>query len=87
MRISRLPREACAYIKLKRLGVSINLMSKIIGRSYSFVHRILKKFRFSDLRKLPRIIRLRRASMNRFFMLKYCEAWQKFILGEGEKPP
>ena len=87
MRVNRLPREAASYIMLKRRGQSINSIASLVGRSYSFVHRILSKFHFSDLRKLPRVLRLRRASRNHYLMLKFGEAWRNFILGEGEKPP
>ena len=39
----RLKREAATYIILRKKGYSINLLSKIFGRSTSMIHRILKK--------------------------------------------
>jgi len=87
IRVKRLPREAAAYVILKRKGQSINNMTKLVGRSTSFIHRILKKVCFQDLRKIPRIPRLRRASRNRFLLLKSMDSWISWILGEGEKPP
>ena len=87
VRVKRLPREAAAYIMLRRKGQSINNIASLVGRSFSFVHRILKNIRSRDLRKLPRVSRLFHAAKMRFFMLKYGAAWLNFILGEGEKPP
>jgi len=87
VQIKRLPREAAAYIMLKRKGQSINNIASVIGRSRSFVYRILKKFHFQDLRKLPRRVRMFHASKMRFLLFKLMDSWQTWILGEGEKPP
>jgi len=72
---------------LRRKGYSINIIASLVGRSTSFVYRILKKFLSTDLRKLPRRTRLFQASKKRFLMLKYGSAWLNFIQGNGEEPP
>jgi len=88
VRINRLPREAAAIIILRRKQQSINQIANFLGRSYSFVYRILKKnLLISDLRKLPNRIKLLAAARQHQIMLKLWQKWQNFILGEGEKPP
>lgn len=86
-------REAAAYVKLRRVGLSINAIAKAFGRSTSVVHRyvtlnvrrgILRRF---DMRKLPYQARMRMASFRWALMLKLRDAWERFMCGEGEKPP
>lgn len=77
---------------MRRKGQSINNIAAAFGRSTSFVHRILKANRGliltkKDLRKLPRICRMRYASRMRFLYMKLLKKWEAFILGESEKPP
>lgn len=40
--VKRLPREAASCVILRRKGYSINTLSHLLGRSTSFIHRILK---------------------------------------------
>ena len=87
LRINRLPREAAAIIILRRKNQSINNISYFLGRSTSFVYRILKNFRKIDLRKLPRRIILLAARRNRVLLEKLRLRWQDFIIGESERPP
>jgi len=92
MRIKRLPNEAAAYVILRRKGHSINSIAQMFGRSCSFVFRIIKFNRGlsitkRDLRKLPRILKLRLASRMRFMLISLYSEWEKFILGIEEKPP
>jgi len=92
MRVKRLRREAAAYVIMRRKGQSINNISAVFGRSTSFVSRIIKAneglilTRF-DLRKLPRICKLRAASRMFQTLLKLQIRWENWILGNGEKPP
>lgn len=91
-RVERLPREAAAYIILRRKGQSINNIAKAFGRSTSFVYRIISRARVlalnrKDLRKLPRLSRTRYAARMRFILKTLLKKWEAFILGEGEKPP
>jgi hypothetical protein len=93
MRFSRLPREAAAIIILRRrFGYSINTLAAWLGRSTSFVQRILEFNRLTahashDLRKLPARIRRLSASRLREELMLWGRAWEAWILGEGEKPP
>jgi hypothetical protein len=93
MRFSRLPREAAAIVILRRrFGYSINTLASWLGRSTSFVQRILEFNRLTahashDLRKLPQRIRRLTAARLRDEIIYYGRAWEAWILGEGEKPP
>jgi hypothetical protein len=89
MRIKLLKREACAYIMLRRKGISINNIASIVGRSTSLVHRILKRVNLTrnDLRKLPARIKLLAALRHRTFLKSKARAWELFISGDGEEPP
>jgi hypothetical protein len=88
-----LQREKAAYIKLRRVGLSINQIAKAFGRSTSVIHRALKRvlsyktLRRFDMRKLPRRARMLSASFRWSKMLKLLPAWEIWISGEGEKPP
>jgi len=89
MRIPFMKREKATYIKLRRLGYSINIISKMFGRSRSVIHRVLKRngLTLKDLRKLPGRIKRLAASRQHRTMLKFFTAWEKWSLGEGERPP
>lgn len=89
MRIPFCQREKACYIKLRRLGYSINIIAETFGRSYSVIHRVLKRHRLNmkDLRKLPRRIRQLAAFRQRVQLRKFWRAWELWCLGEGEKPP
>lgn len=78
---------------LRRLGYATQIIAKAFGRSTSIVHRILRfneqlgALRIFDLRKLPtRIKRLQNARQHKS-ILRFLASWEKWILGEGEKPP
>jgi len=101
MRIKKLKREACAYIKLRRLGYSINMLAKFLGRSTSFVHRILKNVGmtgysingagFCTWKVLhPGDMRKSpgaRCEYSPKIMELIRERWMDFITGETDKPP
>lgn len=92
-RIPFIGREKAAYIKLRRVGLSINQISKAFGRSTSCVFRILKNaealktLRRIDIRKLPYKARLLAASFRWARMLKLLAEWEAWICGEEEEPP
>jgi len=92
-RIPFFTRERAAYIKLRRIGLSINQIATAFGRSTSTVfratktaenHQTLRRF---DLRKLPAAIRRRSASLRYQTLMKLISAWEQWIAGEGERPP
>ncbi|MBA7574777.1 hypothetical protein ES708_16592 [subsurface metagenome] len=88
-----LQREKAAYIKLKRIGLSINQISKAFGRSTSCIFRILKRayaqetLRRFDMRKLPYLIRMRLSSFRWACMMKLLSQWEDWICGKSEEPP
>lgn len=91
-RIPFMKRERAAYIKLRRVGLSINQISEAFGRSKSVVWKTIKKaegliLRRFDLRTLPPTIRRRSASLRWQTLMKLLPLWEKWILGEGERPP
>lgn len=92
-RFAPLQREKAAMIKLRKLGYPTNMLSRISGRSTSFIHRILKtavqrlSIRKIDMRKLPGTIRLRCAAIRWNSLLKYWPLWEAWICGQSEKPP
>lgn len=93
MRIPILNRESSAYIKLRRLGYSINVIAQAFGRSASVIQRRIRKaqeygiIHFKDLRKIPNQIRqLGRARQERD-LARWISLWNKWILGESERPP
>lgn len=93
IRVPVMQREKAAIIKLRKLGYPINMLSKGLGRSTSYIHRILRNaimrlsLRPMDMRKLPSAIRLRCSTTRWNTLQKYLPAWEMWILGEGEKPP
>jgi len=88
-----LEREKAAYLKLRRLGLSINQIAKAFGRSTNVVWRALKRLqqrgilRLVDMRKLPFQARMRAASYRWQKMLKVLHLWELWICGEEEEPP
>lgn len=92
-RIPFIGREKAAYIKLRRVGLSINQISKAFGRSTSCVFRVLKRaealktLRRFDMRKLPYQARMRACSFRWARMLKLLHLWEAWICGEEEQPP
>lgn len=89
MRIKKIPRESACIVILRRKGQSINNISKFLGRSTSYIQRILKFNGLrADLRKLPMAIKLKSASRQRIFMEKTRFAWEQWIFSDsGERPP
>jgi len=87
------PREAAAYVILRRQGVSINQIAQAFGRSRSVVHRILKRnmmygvLKRFDLRKLPSHVRKLSAVRTWRTMLVLLLRWEAWVLGDGERPP
>ena len=97
-RVPFLQREKAAYLILRRVGCSINLIAKAFGRSTSIIHKILvkaQKFGYNldawcrpvDLRKLPRQRRLRISAFRRFKMFTLLSQWESWICGEEGEPP
>ena len=92
-RIPFLEREKAAYVKLRRVGLSINQIAAAFGRSTSVIHRALKRviahktLRRFDMRKLPHQARMRMASFRWARMLKLLHLWELWICGERDEPP
>jgi hypothetical protein len=72
---------------MRRRGQSINNLAQFLGRSTSFVSRILHLTSFKDLRKLPRGFVVKAASIQRSILVFLGQRWENWILGEGERPP
>ena len=93
IRIPKLPRESAAIVILRKKGQPIQNIAEFLGRSTSYVHRILKfnnvfrLVKFADLRKLPTAIKQFGARFLKKTMLKLAPGWLAFILGETDKPP
>jgi hypothetical protein len=93
VRISISNREAASYTMLRRKGYSVNMIARAFGRSTSVVWQRLKFNRFLsnllpvDMRKLPNHVRLLCASRLRKAMDFYIVLWERWISGEGDKPP
>lgn len=88
-----LPREKTVVMMLTKKGYSINQLAKGLGRSTSYIHRIVRTAitrgitHFLDKRKLPSQIRSA-TSINRMKRLqKWLTLWEPFLLGEVDKPP
>lgn len=91
-RFNLLPREAAAYVKLRKKGYPINMIASAFGRSTSIVHKIIRanigrSLRYIDMRKLPSQLRLRCAAVRWNTLQKYIKFWEAWMLGEGDKPP
>jgi hypothetical protein len=88
-----LPREKAAIIKLTNLGYPINQLSKVFGRSTSFIHKTVrtaitrKIAHFIDKRKLPAKTRLACSTKRWINLQKWIEIWMPFIMGEVDRPP
>lgn len=86
-------REKTAIIMLRKIGYPINMLSKALGRSTSFIHRVLRtaiirlSIRSVDMRKLPSQMRLRCSSIRWVTLQRYLPLWEQFILGERDEPP
>jgi hypothetical protein len=93
MRIKSIPREKAAIVMLRKLGYSMNMIAKALGRSRSLIHRTLrfnisiKNLNPMNMRKLPNQIRLRCSSIRWNTLMRLWPVWEAWILGEGEKPP
>lgn len=92
-RIKVLPREKAAIIMLRRHGYPMNMISRFLGRSTSFIYRTLRtaimrlSIRNIDMRKLPSATRISLSGKRWRNFKKYMVGWENFIFGEGEKPP
>lgn len=93
MRIPILNREAAAFIKLRRQGYAISTLSKAFNRSCSVINHYLKRailrgiLSRQDLRKMPNQLRQRIKAAQWRTLMRLMPAWEKWILGEGDKPP
>lgn len=93
MRIPISGRESASYVMVRRKGWSISQIAHAFGRSTSVVWRrlmfnmVLEKLVVKDMRKLPNHIRLLAASRIRKAIAFFLPLWEKWICGEGEKPP
>jgi hypothetical protein len=93
IRVPILKREKATIIKLRKLGYPMNMIHKALGRSLSFIHRTLTAaqrnlcLRKMDLRKLPKTIRNYTSRKRWINLQKYLPSWERFLLGESEKPP
>lgn len=86
-------REKAAYIKLRRLGLSINSIAEAFGRSTSVVWKTVKfnegleTLRSFDLRKSSHVGRARMASFRRSLLYTLLDEWVLWIEGERDEPP
>jgi transposase len=93
LRINLLKREASAYIKLRRIGYSINSIARAFGRSTSIVFRRLQMaiqhgiLSRHDMRKIPNRIRQLCRARQWTQIIRFFPAWEQWVLGIGEKPP
>jgi transposase len=93
MRIQTLPREAAAIIKFRRQGYSESIISKGFHRSTSWIQKIIKNaerlgiLHHIDYRKMPDQTRKISRALQWRRIMQWLPRWQKWILGEGERPP
>lgn len=93
VRFSSLPREKTAIIKLRNFGYSINHLHEALGRSTSWIHKVLKQglglglVHVKDNRKLPRRAVLWASKRKLNSCLFHIKEWTGFICGEEEEPP
>lgn len=87
------PRENTAIIKLTRLGYTINQISTVLGRSYSYIHKRVRTaitrgiLYFIDKRKLASSTRLATSARRMANLERWIQLWTPFILGEVDRPP
>jgi len=92
-KIKNNPRENVAIIKLSRLGYTINQISIVLGRSFSYIHKRVRTainrglLHFIDKRKLPSQIRLATSTKRMINLQKWITLWTPFILGEVDRFP
>jgi hypothetical protein len=92
-RFKPLPREKSAIVILRKHGYSINLISKALGRSRSYVYRTLRfnlnigNLRYFDMRKLPNKTRKWSSRLRWKTLMELWQKWEAWMLGEGDKPP
>jgi IS30 family transposase len=93
-RHQRLPREAATTVLLRKHGYPMNMIATFLGRSLSFVYRILRRnidignLRYMNFKRNMPAATLTRESIRRWEkLLKLWQAWQDFLEGKGEKPP
>lgn len=86
-------RENAAIIKLTRLGYSINQLNTVLGRSTSYIHKVIKNaisvgaLKFFDKRKSTGPDRALKSKIRANQLEKLISAWMPFILGESDRPP
>lgn len=92
MRIQRLQREGAVIVQLRRHGYTMNSIGAFLGRSTSFVFRVLNFQRclgvtVGDLRKIPcRTRQLAKARMERNIQ-RFGEMWNLWLTSKDGKPP
>ncbi len=93
VKVKNNPRENVAFIKLRKLGYSINQIANAFGRSLSYVHKRLRtaimrgNIHMVNMRILPNKIRLATSSRRRKMLERYMPLWEAFMLGETDRPP
>lgn len=92
MRIQRLRREGAVIVQLRRHGYTINCIAAFLGRSTSFVFRVLNFQRglgvvVGDLRKIPcRVRQLAKVRLERDIQ-RFGEMWNLWLTCKEGKPP
>ena len=92
-RFAPLKNEKAAIIMLRRIGYPINMLSKALGRSTSYIHRTLRaaimrlSLRPCDMRKLPGNTRIYLSGFRWRNLQKWIQIWEPFLLGETDRPP
>lgn len=88
-----LPREKAAYAKMRNVGLRIQEIAIVFGRSTSYVHKALKRLsnygavRYDDKRKMPDRARRFGRGFRWAKLIRLWDQWILWALGEGEKPP
>lgn len=86
-------RENAAIIKLTRLGYSINQLNTVLGRSTSYIHKVIKNaiafgtLTFLDKRKSTGTDRALNSKIRANQLERLIASWMPFILGETDRPP
>lgn len=86
-------REKAAIIKLRKHGYPVNMLSKFLGRSTSFIHRVIRTaikrhtLHMVDMRKLPSQTRLSTSIKRWINLLKIWTGWKAWIKGDCDEPP
>jgi hypothetical protein len=93
-KIKNNPRENVTIIKLTGFGYTINQISHVLGRSFSFIHKRVRtaitrgNLYFIDKRKgITNTTRLTTSASRMRNLIKWFSLWESYLLGETDRPP